>query len=253
MRAARVRRQFPATESCQQVWGDPDPLAALATLSWTGQPTSCTEHSGPLRRTYISLLLAAGCDPAYVWPSERVCGARAMGRCPRERPANAASAAEGERRDSNPRPPGPQPGTRLGPLPLVFRSTPLQMRPSGGSCPEARLRRSRSIPSDPLCFAPNLGSWAQDPRERAVLRTWSHQAAASYRRRPGPGELNRSRFAWERKSPPRRCALSGMDEHVLSSTAHSPLAHPWKAISSADVGQPARRCRKLRGRSSRRA
>ena len=110
----------------------------------------CTPHT--LRRTYISLLLAAGCDPAYVqqqvghtdptltlriyqqllkrkrreeyrdrvnersarrrqrcrgcrippegvklapipaptpfsWPPERVCGARAMGRCRRERPA----------------------------------------------------------------------------------------------------------------------------------------------------------------------
>jgi hypothetical protein len=58
----------------------------------------------------------------------------------------------GERPDSNPRPPGPQPGTRFASLQVIFRSTPLHMRRSGGSCHEARLHRSRSIPGDPLWF-----------------------------------------------------------------------------------------------------
>jgi hypothetical protein len=149
----------------------------------------------------------------------------------------------GERRDSNPRPPGPQPGTRFASLRLVFRSTPLHTRPSGGSRHEARLRRSRSIPGDPVGFGPNPGSWAPTPAEAPCYGRARNKRPPHIDEDRRPGEVIRSRSAWERTSPPMRCALLELTSTHRPSPAQSPLSHLWGAIPRADLGRPARRCR----------
>jgi hypothetical protein len=134
-------------------------------------------------------------------------GTPSMGVFRRKRPANTPLPAEGERRDSNPRPPGPQPGTRFGLGRLVFRSTRPHMRPSSGSCHEACLRRSRSIPGDPLWFRAQSRGLGPKPRGGALPRGAVAPGDCLIPTKTGPRRPQTGPHHMKANVAPTRCAL----------------------------------------------